>query len=129
MNHKRHRILSALSTFFILLFLFLGILLSKASTWAIQAFGNVTIDEIIFHLKVPLQGTDKTSIVSFIHQALFPAIKASVLVVLIYLLPYLERYLRNKYAQYTGKQITLVIQRNPLCTICRNFQSEFVVLL
>ncbi len=120
MNHKRHRILSALSTFFILLFLFLGILLSKASTWAIQAFGNVTIDEIIFHLKVPLQGTDKTSIVSFIHQALFPAIKASVLVVLIYLLPYLERYLRNKYAQYTGKQITLVIQRNPLCTIYQN---------
>ena len=95
----------------IVLFLFLGVLLSKTSVWAVQAFGNVTIDEIIFHLKVPLQGTDTTSIVSFIQQALIPAIKISGVVVAICLLPCLERLVRDRLAQHTGKQVVITVCR------------------
>ena len=111
MKHKLHRFFSGVGTFLIVLFLFLGVLLSKTSVWAVQAFGNVTIDEIIFHLKVPLQGTDTTSIVSFIQQALIPAIKISGVVVAICLLPCLERLVRDRLAQHTGKQVVITVCR------------------
>ena len=50
----------------------LGILLFLAVDWSIDFFGEITIDEIIFHLKVPLQGTDQNTILDFIIRCLIP---------------------------------------------------------
>lgn len=95
------------------LLLFLGILLAHTSVWAEQAFGNVTLDEIVFHLKVPLQGTDTTSIVSFIQTALLPTIKISCILLLIYLIPVAERWIRCRIKRITGQKVTISILPPP----------------
>ena len=49
----------------IVFLLFVDILLAITFGWVRQAFGGVSMEELIFHLKVPLQGTDISSFVSF----------------------------------------------------------------
>ena len=58
----------------IVFLLFADILLAITFGWVRQAFGGVSMEELIFHLKVPLQGTDISSFVSFFRGALLPSI-------------------------------------------------------
>ena len=58
----------------IVFLLFVDILLAITFGWVRQAFGGVSMEELIFHLKVPLQGTDISSFVSFFRGALLPSI-------------------------------------------------------
>ena len=43
-------------------------------TWGIRHFGNVTIDEIIFHIKMPLKGTSEDLIGNYLKNGLMPAL-------------------------------------------------------
>lgn len=56
----------------------LGIVLYNASRWVMETWGLLSIDEIIFHLKVPLEGTNEEVIVDFLNRC----IPSAVLVVL-----------------------------------------------
>lgn len=56
------------------LFIFLLILLVFAALWTRKNFGNVTFDEILFHLMVPIEGTNSSVLNSFILKSLFPSI-------------------------------------------------------
>ena len=58
----------------IVFLLFVDILLAITFGWVRQAFGGVSLEELIFHLKVPLQGTDISSFISFFRGALLPSI-------------------------------------------------------
>ena len=42
-----------LSYFFVTILIFLSRLVSLAAGWALDTFGNISVDEIIFHLKMP----------------------------------------------------------------------------
>ena len=42
--------------------------------WLYETFGHLSMDEIIFHLKVPMQGTNKDIIITFIKQCLWKVI-------------------------------------------------------
>ena len=89
----------------------LGILLFLAVDWSIDFFGEITIDEIIFHLKVPLQGTDQNTILDFIIRCLIPALMGMFLLALLYLLPRWERRWREKRAQKGLTTLCVVVQR------------------
>ncbi len=53
---------------------FFILLLALVLRWMKTAVGSVTFDEILFHLSMPLRGTDSTLFVSFLQHALLPAV-------------------------------------------------------
>jgi phosphoglycerol transferase len=65
MTKKRKRIISSIS---IILFIF-SILILIAIAWFKKTFSNVTIDELIFHLKVPLTGSNTSFISNYFNYA------------------------------------------------------------
>ena len=54
--------------------------------WLYETFGNLSMDEIIFHLKVPMEGTNTDIIIKFIKQCLWKVIIPTTIIsfVLIY---------------------------------------------
>ena len=73
----------------------LGIVLFNASRWVMDTWGLITFDEIIFHLKVPMEGTNTDMIFDFINQCL----PAAILVMLLELAIFIAfRKRRKKYA-------------------------------
>lgn len=64
--------------------LFLAVFIIFSSRWVIATFGLITPDELIFHLKVPLQGTSGEMVNSFIKGTLVPS--ALILVLFVALL-------------------------------------------
>ena len=96
--------------FLVLLVFGLGILLFLAVDWSIDFFGEITIDEIIFHLKVPLQGTDQNTILDFIKRCLMPAVLSMLLLAAVCLLPRWEKRWREKREQKGQTTLYVVLQ-------------------
>ena len=63
----------------------LGIVLFNASRWVMDTWGLITFDEIIFHLKVPMEGTNTDMIFDFINQCLPAAILVMLLELAIFI--------------------------------------------
>lgn len=61
----------------------LGVVLLNASRWVIDTWGLLSIDEIIFHLKVPLEGTNEDVIVDFLNRCIPSAVLLTLTVVVI----------------------------------------------
>lgn len=55
---KEPRLLTKKQNFKIILFIFLAVLLFLSIIWVYENTGNVTLEQLIFHLKVPIQGTN-----------------------------------------------------------------------
>lgn len=88
--------------------LFLVVLLGITRSWAKVAFGGVTVDELIFHIKVPLKGTDTTTIASYIQNVVFPSALFAVLFLVVFsILPRKERAYRRRKAAQTGQRVML----------------------
>ncbi len=59
---------------FISLILFIALLLSVSSFWAVHHFGDLSMDQLVFHLKEPITGSENSQIIDFIFEALFPTL-------------------------------------------------------
>lgn len=68
---KRSKLITAI---LFQLFLFFLLLLTTSLIWVQNNYGNIGIDEIIFHLNVPLEGTSQEFINSYLLTALLPAL-------------------------------------------------------
>ena len=102
------RIRTALFDVILAVLLFLVVLLGITRSWAKVAFGGVTVDELIFHIKVPLKGTDTTTIVSYIQNVVFPSALFAVLFLAVFsILPRKERAYRRRKAAQTGQRVML----------------------
>lgn len=64
--------------------LFLAVLLVLSSRWVITTFGLITPDELIFHLKVPLQGTSNEMINNFIKRSFVPTVCITLFLVIFF---------------------------------------------
>ena len=53
------RIFGPFFTLIMLIGLFLGVVSYYLAQWVIDTWGLLTMDEIVFHLKVPLEGTNE----------------------------------------------------------------------
>lgn len=71
-----------------LLILLISLFLITASIWVKSSFGNVTVEEIIFNLKVPLVGTNMTLIYSFILYVVFSTITLTIILYFLLLADY-----------------------------------------
>lgn len=56
------------------LVLFLMLLLAFSSRWALDTWAGLTMDEIIYHLKAPLEGTGNGMVGLFVVQCVLPAV-------------------------------------------------------
>ena len=73
---KRRRIISVLTVILV----FIGLLLVKVSEWVPNTFGNIPFEQVLFHLMVPMEGTDTTFVTSFIEYCLpLPCIVSAIL--------------------------------------------------
>ncbi len=73
---KRRRIISVLTVILV----FIGLLLVKVSEWVPNTFGNIPFEQVLFHLMVPMEGTDTTFVASFIEYCLpLPCIVSAIL--------------------------------------------------
>ena len=75
------RSLSILAWALLVLLFFIGVLILLTVRWAIGLFGGISVEEIIFHLKMPLDGTDSNTFVEFILYCLIPSLLLSALFV------------------------------------------------
>lgn len=63
------------------LFLFISILLLFTVNWALNTFGMLSVDEIIYHFSSTMTGTNKILIYDFINNCLFPTVLISMFVI------------------------------------------------
>ena len=98
------------------------ILIKNSRPWAVDSFGGVTIDEMIFHLRVPLDGTDTSVIDDYISSVCYPSIFQSIKILCILFLWqflfYLERFLRKQLTETVGRQIILQISYSSQKNLC-----------
>lgn len=48
------------------------VLIFLSVIWSLKTFGDIPLTQIIFHLKVPLQGTDSSILLSYVKECLIP---------------------------------------------------------
>ena len=78
----KRRIISVLTCVLV----FLGLLLIKVGEWVPQNFGNISFEQILFHLIVPMEGTDTSFVESFVEYCLpMPAFISGLLLFFCYL--------------------------------------------
>lgn len=76
---KRRRLISILTVIFV----FLGLLLVRVALWVPETFGDIPFEQVIFHLLVPLVGTDTSFVDSFIQECLpLPSIVSGLFLIL-----------------------------------------------
>lgn len=65
---------TALRRTFTALMIFLGFLVFFATRWTLNTFGDVSMEEIVFNLKVPMAGVNNEYIIDFIKVVLVPTL-------------------------------------------------------
>ena len=69
-----------------MLLLLLLVMMTVGYFWARANYGNVSLEEIIFHLNMPMKGTD-TFVASLTYSAILPAVVVFVLLMLLLYMP------------------------------------------
>lgn len=73
-KNKKRKIINKILYILLLLLILLDLFLMFSMNWVIENVGVVSIDEVIFHLKVPLEGTSHTMINDFILKSVVPSL-------------------------------------------------------
>lgn len=89
--------------FFLLILIFLIFFLPLVGAWGKASFGNVTMDEVMFQLRMPLQGTNPQYFQEVLCICFFPALVKAVLVTGVLLFLYCK-------AAYFKSAVSLQIQ-------------------
>ncbi len=88
------KVVSILSKLFVFFLMFISLLIIFSIKWALNNFDNLSIDEIIFHILGPLEGTESGKIIGFIKYSLFPSFVIAIAFWII--LYFLLKMLKNK---------------------------------
>lgn len=59
----------------------LMVLLTFSIHWIIKTWANLSMEELVYHLQVPLEGTNESMVTEYIKVCLIPAIIALLLVI------------------------------------------------
>ena len=82
--------------------IFLTILAVFSTKWVKATYGGLTVDEILFHLTVPIEGTESGILKSFYTKALYPSIWMAIpiIILLFFIFDYFRRY-KATYIDFT----------------------------
>lgn len=114
-----------LSNVVAIVIVFLSFLLALSTKWVIGTFGLLSPDELIFHLKVPLEGTSNELIVSFIKENVFVAASLTAVCLLVLIIP-LNTYAELKIHFF---RVVKTIQFAPIHFTKNHFRLFSVFLL
>ncbi len=108
-----------------IIFLLLSFFLFSASLWIKNTFGSVTVEEIIFNMKVPLAGTDMTFVYSFILKVILVSI---ILTLLTYFIV-LKDYKNVIEVEFSSRKINFKYIFFPFNKIVRIIIIAFILIL
>ena len=93
----------------IIICIFLGFTAIVGTQWLYDTFGNLSMDEIIFHLKVPMEGTNTDLIFQFFKDCTLRIIVPTIIISFILIYPIVKdlRILEDKY-HASGKRTILL---------------------
>lgn len=100
------RVLSAIAYTVTGILVFLAALIGFSSLWAVSEFGNLDMDEIVFHLQQPLEGAGGGVIPDYLLKGLLPAVL--VLAVYIVLLILLKKGKRRLICALSFLALTVI---------------------
>lgn len=68
------KVLKEIGVVLSVVFVFVAVLVTCAAKWALKTWNHLTADELLFHLRAPLQGTNQAMIDAFIKKCTVPAV-------------------------------------------------------
>lgn len=83
--------------------IFIGLLLLQSIEWIYRTTGNVTIEQLIFHLKVPIQGTNTNIILQYFMEVIPLAIIISVAITIV-----INSFRKREKAKHAGTAILML---------------------
>ncbi len=103
------------------LLLAFAMLLRYASNWTLEEFGEIPFSQVVFHLMVPLEGTNSDVIEGFVTGALKYILPIFIPAVIIYIvLVYVQRYSEFKFnMKIRNKSFDISYTDNIICRIIR----------
>lgn len=84
MSSKVKKILCRIGTGFAIPLSILSTLLCFSIVWMFNTWSNLTIDELVYHLTAPLEGTNQSMITDYVNSCVFPAIFVFFLVLVLF---------------------------------------------
>jgi Phosphoglycerol transferase and related proteins, alkaline phosphatase superfamily len=79
---------------FFMLITVLGVLISSTVYWLMKTWANLTVDEIVFHLKVPLRGTNNAMVAEAVLTGVIPCVIAIIMAIAVLCLTKKNKKLR-----------------------------------
>ena len=98
-KNKKHNIIKIYNILFAIFFS-ISILLVFSTRWLIAAWAGVTIEEVLYHLSVSMEGANLDEVYVYIFQYLFPSLGIILLVTVIYFLAikfFSKRFPKKQY--------------------------------
>lgn len=101
---KLRNILKVTGTVLTVILVLFSILIYRSVKWMLRTWSNLSMEEIVFHLKSPLQGTDSDLIWGYIGSCLAVSILATAIVVIFFV------WIRhNKKIYYTTMSLSCIV--------------------
>ncbi|MBR3628323.1 MAG: hypothetical protein IKN42_05720, partial [Elusimicrobia bacterium] len=79
--------------------------------WIFKNFGNITIEQILFTLSLPLKGTSGSLIKDFIDNILFSSLKYSICIILVLFIIYDIKYSNKTFLNRLYKPLTFIFSK------------------
>lgn len=76
-----------ITSIIIVICILLAFSVSVTIDWLYETFGNLTMDEIVFHLKVPMEGTNTDLIYIFIKEAIIKVVIPTIIISILLIYP------------------------------------------
>lgn len=100
--------------FLTMIILFFSFLLLVSVWWAMGTFDNISLDEIVFHLKVPMAGSDTSYFIKYFINAFIPTIIITILLKKIFVREYKCNYSFKIKLKKLNKELNLNFLANKL---------------
>lgn len=101
---KLRKVLKMTGTVLTIIMVLISVLIYRSMKWMLKTWSNLSMEEIIFHLKSPLEGTDSNLIWGYIISCFAVSILVTVFVIMIFVW-----IRRNKKIYYTTMSLSCVL--------------------
>ena len=78
---KLRKVIKKIGIIVLVLVVVLALLLTFSIHWMLKTWANLSMEELVYHLQVPLEGTNESMVTEYIKVALLPTILISLLII------------------------------------------------
>lgn len=83
-NKKFAKVFSVISTIIVVLIGMLAVLIGKSLQWMLKTWDNLTMEELVYHLQAPLEGTNEGMIKNYIYSCGIITVVIGVLIIILF---------------------------------------------